>query len=153
MPRNVYSEINLHITWHVKANVPVLKDAVEMQLRRHLRGQVLASPGVYWHDCGGTDNHVHLVVTVPPSLLVSDWIGVLKGRSSHYINHEIVNRKLLHWQDGYGVVSFGSKDLPWVLDYVRRQREHHASGQIHERLERIEHDEEESPLKRAEKEE
>ncbi len=38
---------------------------------------------------------------------------------------------------GRRVVSFGKKNLPWVLDYVARQREHHASGRVHERLERF----------------
>jgi len=29
MPRNVYSEINLHLTWHTKHDAPVLVDRVE----------------------------------------------------------------------------------------------------------------------------
>ena len=116
MPRNVYSEINLHIVWRVKDNAPVLTADVERQLHRFLRGQALQERGVYWHDCRGTDDHVHVVVSVPPTLLVSDWIGDLKGGSSHYINHEIAKKRVLHWQAGYGVVSFGAKDLPWVLD-------------------------------------
>ena len=44
---------------------------------------------------------------------------------------------MLQWQSGYGVVSFGTKDLPWVSDYIRNQKEHHASGKALERLERI----------------
>jgi putative transposase len=77
-----------------------------------------------------------MVVTVPPSLLVSEWVGKLKGGSSFYINYEIANRKLLHWQEGYGVVSFGTKDLEWVVRYVKKQKEHHAAGSINQRLER-----------------
>ena len=41
-------------------------------------------------------------------------------------------------QRGYGVVSFGKRNLDWVLDYVRRQREHHAGGQVQARLEACE---------------
>jgi putative transposase len=96
------------------------------------------TPGTYFHDIGGTDDHVHLVVSVPPTLTPSEWIGRLKGASSHFINHEIANRKVLTWQAGYGVVSFGTRNLPWVVQYVRKQREHHARGQMRERLERIE---------------
>jgi hypothetical protein len=39
--------------------------------------------------------------------------------------------------DGYAVVSFGTADLPWVMAYVRNQKEHHFGGKTHERLERI----------------
>jgi hypothetical protein len=44
---------------------------------------------------------------------------------------------VLEWQAGYGVVSFGTKDLEWVKGYVRDQRKHHARGTTHDRLERI----------------
>ena len=56
----------------------------------------------------------------------------------NYVNQKLGGgRKLLQWQTGYGVVSFGTKDLDWVRAYVRNQREHRARGSIHERLERI----------------
>jgi len=42
----------------------------------------------------------------------------------------------LEWQAGYGVVSFGTRDLDWVRSYVRNQRERHASGKIEDRLAR-----------------
>jgi hypothetical protein len=64
----------------------------------------------------------------------------LKGASSHDINQRL-GRKILEWQPGYGVVSFGTKDLDWVKAYVRDQRRHHAQGSIHERLEKITADE------------
>ena len=40
------------------------------------------------------------------------------------------------WQAGYGIVSFGTRDLPWVVAYVRNQKKHHADGTTHDRLER-----------------
>jgi hypothetical protein len=54
------------------------------------------------------------------------------------VNQKLGNHgKVLEWQTGYGVVSFGTKDLPWVQAYVRNQREHHAKGTTAERLERV----------------
>jgi REP-associated tyrosine transposase len=137
MPRNIYSEINLHLTWHTKSNDPVLVDSIEDRLHHYMRHRILQSPEVIVHEIGGMPDHVHVAVSVPPSLLISDWIGELKGASSHYINSEIANRKLLAWQTGYGVVSFGTRDLPWVAAYVRNQKEHHANKTTQERLERI----------------
>ncbi len=136
MPRNVYSEINLHLTWHTKSNAAVLTDVVENRTHHYLKHRALQTPGVIVHEINGTADHVHLAVSVPLTVVISDWIGELKGASSHYINHEICNRRVLAWQDGYGVVSFGTRDLPWVTAYVRSQKEHHAAGQTFERLER-----------------
>ena len=36
----------------------------------------------------------------------------------------------------YGPSRFGTGDLNWVKGYIRNQREHHARGKVHERLER-----------------
>ena len=141
MPKNVYSEINLHMVWHTKNNDPVLVDSIERRLHKHLEHETRKTKGVFFHAVNGTENHVHLVASIPPSLLISEWIGKLKGGSSFYINHEIANRKLLDWQEGYGVVSFGTKDLKWVIDYVKNQKKHHAENTTIARLE-ISNDEE-----------
>ena len=98
----------------------------------------METEGVRFHAVGGLHDHVHLAVSVPPTLKISDWIGELKGASAHYVNHKVADRKVLEWQAGYGVVSFGTKDLPWVVRYVENQREHHTAGRIYSRLERAE---------------
>lgn len=135
MSQRCYSEINLHVTWHVKGNLPTLRDDIEHQVHRYLHDRIAAETDVRCHAIGGTDDHLHIVASVPATLTVSEWIGRLKGGSAHYVNNVIANRKVLQWQTGYGVVSFGTQQLPWVTDYVRRQREHHAAGSEQARLE------------------
>ncbi|MBL7222854.1 MAG: transposase [Candidatus Brocadiae bacterium] len=34
---------------------------------------------------------MHLAVSVPPTFTISEWVGQLKGASSHYINHRSAN--------------------------------------------------------------
>jgi putative transposase len=138
MPRRVYSEINLHITWHTKLNTPLIEPEIEAALFSYLKDKVIETPDALFHAVGGTETHVHLAVSVLPTLNIAEWVGRLKGGSSHYINNKIANRKALDWQEGYGVVSFGTKDLKWVVRYVENQKEHHAKGKTFERLERIE---------------
>ncbi|HKV39350.1 MAG TPA: IS200/IS605 family transposase [Blastocatellia bacterium] len=135
MPKNVRSEINLHLVWHTKLNQPSITPEIEPALHRFLGNRALESRGVFVHAVDGTQDHVHMAVSVPPNLLVSDWIGKLKGSSSHYINTQIANRKILEWQVGYGVVSFGTGDLAWVKSYIENQKQHHATGKVYRRLE------------------
>jgi putative transposase len=138
MPRNVYSEINLHIVWRTKDNAPMITDRIRDPLYRYIKHRAAETPGVFMHDIGGTSDHVHIAVTIPPTLLISDWIGQIKGAAAHYINHVVCKSDVLHWQSGYGVVAFGKRDLPWVVQYVRDQEVHHSRDSAHDRLERIE---------------
>ncbi len=136
MSQNYYSEINLHLTWHSKGSAALLVPKVEAIVHHALRGRCINTPGVYVHEVGGIETHVHLAVSVAPTIPISEFIGQLKGSSSHEANQKL-GHKALEWQAGYGVVSFGTRDLPWVIDYVRNQRERHARGQTVDRLERI----------------
>jgi REP element-mobilizing transposase RayT len=134
--QNYYSEINLHIVWHTKESSPLLTAQVESIVHHYLRGKCIDTPGVYVHAVGGIETHVHLALSVPPTITISEFVGQLKGSSSHDANQRL-GHKVLEWQTGYGVVSFGTKDQPWVVDYVRNQRDRHSRGQVEDRLERI----------------
>ena len=143
MSKNFYSEINLHIVWHTKTSLPLLTPIIEPIAYRCLRKRIVDTEDVFLYEIGGTETHVHIAVTIPPTLTISKWIGELKGGTSHDVNQQSGhNHKVLEWQVGYGVVSFGTKDVDWVKGYIRRQREHHARGSAEDRLERITHEEE-----------
>ena len=106
----VYSEINFHLTWHTKSSLPMITERIEKPLHQYLAHKIIETPGARLHAVGGIETHVHIAVSLEPNILVSDWLGKLKGSSAYYINHE-VQPKALQWQRGYGIVTFGSKDL------------------------------------------
>ena len=83
-------------------------------------------------------DHIHIAVRIPPKIAVAEWIGQVKGLSTHEVNAMFPD--LEHpfaWQQGYGVLTFGAKRLPFVIDYIRRQQEHHAADTIEEYLEQM----------------
>jgi len=138
MSKSYYSEINLHITWHTKDSSPLLTPNVESLTHREIHERIIHTPGVYGHAIGGTETHVHLAITIPPTLAISEFVGQLKGASSHEINERMgMHGKTLQWQAGYGVGSFGTAHLDWVVRYIENQREHHTMGTTIERLERV----------------
>ena len=86
MSRRAYSEINLHIVWHTKANLPLIKPEIEAKLFQFLKQKILETPETFFHAVGGIENHVHLAVSVPPTVQPAEWIGKLKGASAYFIN-------------------------------------------------------------------
>ena len=137
MSHRAYSEINFHIIRHTKGNLPLIELAIESKLYEFLRKKMLETPEVHVHALGGIENHVHIAVSIPPQIQPAEWIGQLKGASAYFINQDS-NHKLLQWQNGYGIVSFGTKDLKWVVNYVLNQKEHHKKGRTFARLESVE---------------
>lgn len=131
MSNRSYAEINLHITWHTKDNLPLITPAIESDLWAFIKNRIITQDNVYFHAIGGIQTHVHLAGSFYPPFEIDRWIGEIKGASSYEFG------KALQWQKGYGVVSFGTKDLPWIVKYIHDQKERHRDGRISERLERI----------------
>src|SRR4051794_32789436 len=115
MGRNYYCEIHLHVVWHTKGSLPLLTPEVEALVWRSIGQRLVDFPGVYLHALGGIETHTHICVSVAPTVPISEMIGAVKGASAYDVNRRLGRgRKILEWQAGYGVVSFGSKDLEWV---------------------------------------
>ena len=50
-----------------------------------------------------------------------------EGNSSKWIHETFADLRGFAWQDGYGAFSVSKSNLPQVIEYIARQREHHAT--------------------------
>jgi REP element-mobilizing transposase RayT len=138
----VFHEIFLHINWHCQGDLPLIKPGIEPTLYHFLKEYCGKTEGVYFCGVGGTRDHVHVGIQIAPTVLISDFVGKIKGASSFDINQKY-GGKSLKWQRGYGVVSFAKRNLDAVLKYVANQKQHHRAGTVRATLEEVGHDEEE----------
>ena len=136
----VYSEIFLHFVWHTKDDIPFITGAVRPALYDFVAKRVAADDNLTLGAIGGTRDHIHLCLEVSPKVAPADVVGDLKGASSHHINHLVPRVGQLQWQQGYGVLSLGRKNVPWLRRYIDSQEQHHGRGTAVERLERTEED-------------
>lgn len=61
----------------------------------------------------------------------------IKGSSSHQMNQLLmVSEAKFSWQRGYGIFSWGRKQLNEAIAYVKNQKKHHLQGTIIAALER-----------------
>lgn len=142
---HVYSAIFLHFNWHCHDNSPMLTSDKESDTHQFIRDYCERNKGLWFKGIGGIEDHVHLVVQIEPFVTISDFVGKIKGSSSHELNARY-GAGSLKWQRGYGVVSFSEKDLPAVLRYVANQREHHRKGTGNAVLENSGYDEGPGPF-------
>lgn len=131
----VFSDILLHMNWHCKNDLRSITPEVEPFLHGYIADYCKKDREAFFIEVGGTEDHIHLIVEVLPTITISDWIGRVKGASSHEVNKQF-GPATIQWQRKYGVVSFARRDLPGMRRYVQRQKEHHRMGTIKEILER-----------------
>ncbi|BCX02199.1 MAG: hypothetical protein KatS3mg053_0137 [Candidatus Roseilinea sp.] len=116
-----------HFVWSTKLRQPLITEAIEASLYNVIVAKA-EEVGALVHAVGGIEDHVHLVASVPPAVSLSEFINRVKGSSSHFVNHAL--DVPFAWQAEYGVLSFGGKQLGFVVRYVKHQREHHRDGTI-----------------------
>ena len=126
-----------HIVWATKDRRPLLVPEIESIVHSMLREKARKlDPTVY--TVGGVADHVHLVATIPPKLAVATFVGQVKGATATQFNKLNHYAGSVYWQREYGAFTFDQKRLHQVVDYVLRQKEHHANGNLIPVLERYE---------------
>ena len=72
-------------------------------------------------------DHVHLCLSIPPKIMVSQFVGYLKGKSALMIydrHPELGNKsKRDFWARGYYVSTIGNVDEETIRKYIREQEE------------------------------
>ena len=87
------------------------------------------------HGVGSGKDHIHVVFSLPPKFKISEFIGKLKGASSHFVTHVCRSPEHFEWQNEYGIVTFGDNAMRNVLAYVNNQTKHHQDGTINQKME------------------
>ncbi len=78
-------------------------------------------------EFGIENNHLHLMVMIPPKIAVSNFVGKLKGKSAYFLrkNHwDDVKSKLWgkhFWSPSYCIITCGGAPLDVIKSYVENQ--------------------------------
>ena len=73
------------------------------------------------------EDHVHLCISVPPKISISDFVGYLKGKSAlmiHDRHPELASKwNRAFWARGYYVTTIGNVNKETIKKYIREQEE------------------------------
>ena len=127
-----------HVIWTTKHRMPLITSQNEGLIFNIVRGKT-AELGGQVLAVNAVQDHVHAAVTIPPKVAVAGWAKRVKGVSAFEVNNQFPDSiEPFRWQEGYGVLTFGSRNTHVVVDYINRQQEHHASHNLIAWLEQVE---------------
>ena len=124
MGRRTFCQVVVHAVFGTKRRQPWLTGDVEQQMYRHFNRTA--------HEVGckvlvgdGTADHVHLLLSMPPSLSVSEVVGKIKGTSSRWASSTHPQLEEFSWQEGFGAFSVSTSQMDKVARSIRNQKQHH----------------------------
>lgn len=125
-----------HVVFATKHRASIIEPTFESVIYAAIRQKATRFNSTIY-AVNGVEDHIHIATTIPTSVAVSTWVGEIKGTSARAINTAFELDFRFHWQASYGVLTFGEKRLPFVVDYINRQKERHREDTIHPYLEKM----------------
>ena len=131
---HILHQLYYHFAWATQGRLNLIDRSWRPQLLDIINNETKLRGGIPIRHNAMPD-HAHLLVRLPPTITVSEFIGQVKGATSFQVNRDIRPRMKLKWQEGYGVVTLRKDELKKVSLYVDNQEAHHRRNRLSELLE------------------
>jgi REP-associated tyrosine transposase len=112
----------IHCVFSTKGRRRLIPQEIQSELWSFLGG-IARKNGFKALVVGGTDDHVHVLLSLPASLPLAKALQLLKGSSSRWMNEK--HTRDFAWQEGYGAFTLGISQKAATIAYIQGQTEHH----------------------------
>ena len=118
---HTYAQNVIHVVFSTKNRSKSISREFQPRMWAYVAG-ICKRHGIFVHAVGGMDDHIHLLVQIPPSLSLAKAVLAIKSNSSRWANEQ---GNKFGWQQGYGAFSVSSSRVPAVVRYIQDQESHH----------------------------
>ena len=121
MPHS-YIANRLHLVFSTHERRKLLTTEIRPRLWAYLAG-VGRNHELTMHEVGGHDEHAHILMSLPATILLAAAVQNLKAVSSKWLRES--GMKDFRWQQGYAAFSVSQSNIEAVRRYIRNQEQHH----------------------------
>lgn len=119
-------DIKYHIVWITKYRFKVLRGRVAERARDLIR-QTCEARGITIIRGAVSPDHVHMLVSAPPSMAPAKIVQYIKGRSSRRLQDEFTELRKRYWGQhlwgrGYFCATVGAVDEKTIREYIEKQK-------------------------------
>ncbi len=121
---NTYTQIYIQIVFAVKGRANLIHKNNREELQKYITG-IVEKRNTKLIAIYCMPNHVHILIGMKPSTLLSDLVRDVKAGSSKFINDSKWVPGKFNWQEGFGAFSYGHSQLDMIIAYINNQEAHH----------------------------
>ena len=121
---NTYTQIFIHAVFPVKYRACLIHEDWENELYKYITG-IVQHQRHKMLQINGMPDHIHMLIGMRPSQSLSELMKQVKGDSSAWINRRGLTAIKFQWQAGFGAFSYATSEVPTIIRYIQRQKEHH----------------------------
>ena len=128
---DTYTQIYIQTVFAVQGRQSLIRNEWRDELFKYITG-IVRNQDQKLYVINGTPNHIHLLLSLKPTVTLSDLIRDIKANSSKFINEKRWVMGEFQWQEGFGAFSYGHSQLDSVIAYINNQDEHHRKKTFEE---------------------
>ncbi len=122
----------IHLVFSTKNRISALKGTVIQNELFPYINQVIKKNHSTCFIINGTENHIHLFISLSPRVALSDLVRNIKRASSIWLKEKDAQFKEFHWQEGYAAYSVSHSLMTQVSSYIENQEKHHKMKSFEE---------------------
>ncbi|MFB3897779.1 MAG: IS200/IS605 family transposase [bacterium] len=126
----------IHLIWSTKNREKLISPTIKPVLLKHIRENA-KSKDIYLDFINCIEDHIHLLISLPPDQTIGKIVQLLKGESSYWMNQQKLRVGKFEWQDDYMAVSVSQSMIDKVREYIKNQEEHHRKKTFLEEYEEL----------------
>ena len=117
-------KVYIHLVFHIKTNSVMIQEKDREELYAYMMGIIRHCNSIPIR-IGGTNDHVHILCTLPRDILIADFVKKIKHSSSSFLKEKDNFYFPFYWQAGYGAFSVSSSIVDKTIAYIDNQMMHH----------------------------
>ena len=133
---HAFTNLLVHIVFSTRKREPLICDSFRERLWAYMGGLAKDEFGVA-RIIGGTDNHIHALLSMRPDVSVSKAMERWKSLATGWVKKTIPEAADFGWQAGYTAFTVSRSNAEQVIAYIARQGEHHRAMTFEEEFARL----------------
>lgn len=118
-----YTQTIYHIVLRTHDSKRTINETHERELYGYIFG-FCKNKGVKLFRIGGMPDHLHLLVSIPSSISLAQYVRDLKTSSSKWLKAN-PSFPFEGWSKEYAAFSYAYRDKDLIVNYIMKQKEHH----------------------------
>ncbi len=133
---NSFRQILYHIVFGTYNREQTLTESYHENLYRYIWGVINKRQCVLYR-INGTENHIHILSDLHPTIALSDYIKEIKTASNTWMKNSGKFPNFSSWAEGYCAITYNLRDKEKIINYIKNQKEHHRKFSFTDELKQI----------------
>lgn len=131
-----YVQQLVHVIWSTQNQKFKIPESISTQLYAYISAIIKSKEGKLYF-AGGHNDHLHCLLSLPPTISIATMMQVVKYSTSKWIKNQNSMNHQFSWENGYTAISIQNDRVDAVCSYIKDEKQRHEKLSYGDELAKI----------------